>query len=164
MTKIQLFVISILFLVVGACTKEVTPTPYPYTKVFTGTHSKTWKLKFLEQTLNGVVEETFNVPCATDDQYVFYANFERAYKAKVGLNKCDSLELDIVDDAWSFDNASATLIMTLPFFNLIFGLKPDTNLPFIVREAKKNNMELEIFLDRKNTISWRLHFESTNEN
>jgi hypothetical protein len=157
MTKIQLSVISILFLAVGGCTKEVTPTPYPYTKVFTGVHSKTWKLKFLEQTLNGAVEETFNIACSSDDEYTFYANFERAYKSSAGANKCDPRDANVIDDTWGFDNASATLTMILPFFR-------ESSLPFIVREAKKNNMVLEIFIDQKNTESYRIHLESTSEN
>ena len=156
MGKIHLAILSMLLLVVVSCTEEVTPTPYTYTTVFTGENSKTWKVKFLEQTLDGAVEETFNVACSNDDKYIFYANSERGYKATTGSKKCSSDESDVINDSWSFNNASATLTMVLPFFT-------ESSLPFIVREARKNKMELEIFLDEKNTSSYRIHFEATNE-
>lgn len=148
---------SILLILLTSCSEEVTPTPYSYTKVFTGATSKTWIVKFLEQTLDGVVKETFNVSCASDDEYVFYANPERAYKATTSTKKCSTDEPDVINDTWSFNNASATLTMVLPFFSL-------SGLPFIVREAKKNDMVLEIFLDEKKTSSYRIHLESTKEN
>ncbi len=147
----------IVLLVIGACSEDVLPTPYNYTKIFTGETSKTWKLKFLEQTLNGDVEETFNVSCGSDDQYTFYSNAERAYKVTTGTKKCGSDEADAIDDSWSFNNASATLTMILPFFS-------DSSLPFIVREAKKNKLELEFFLDQENTSSYRIHLELSTEN
>jgi len=141
-----------------SCTEEVKPTPYEYAKVFTGVHSKTWKVKFLEQTLNGDVIDTFTVPCATDDQYTFYANPEHAYQAKTGSNKCNAVpEADVITDSWDFNNASATLLMILPFFDAT------SRLPFIVLEAKKDKMVVEIFITEKNTESYRMHFEATNE-
>jgi len=155
MSKIQIAFFGLLILV--ACSEEVIPTPYEYTKVFTGENSKTWKLKFLEQTLNGEVEETFNVDCGSDDQYTFYANAERAYQVITGAKKCDTEEADVIDDTWSFNNASATLTMILPFFT-------DSSLPFIIREAKKNKLELEFFLDQENTSSYRIHLEPSDEN
>lgn len=155
MNKFHIALFGLLFL--GACSEDVLPTPYEYTKIFTGETSKTWKLKFLEQTLNGEVEETFNVSCGSDDSYTFYANAERAYKVTTGTKKCDTGEADVIDDAWSFNNSSATLTMILPFFR-------DSSLPFIVREAKKNKLELEIFLDQENTSSYRIHLEASNEN
>jgi hypothetical protein len=157
MGKINLTIITILLLTASSCSEEEVPAPNPYSKVFTGVNSKTWKVKFLEQTFNGKIEDTFNVPCATDDNYTFYANAERAYKAVTGTQKCSADEPSVIDNSWSFNNASATLSMVLPFFS-------ENSLPFIVREAKKNNMILEIFLDNENTSSYRVHFESTNEN
>ena len=102
------------------------------------------------------MDETFNVACATDDKYTFYANSERGYKATTGSKKCSTDESDVINDSWSFNNASATLTMVLPFFT-------ESSLPFIVRAARKNKMELEIFLDEKNTSSYRIHFEATDE-
>ncbi len=153
------WVIGILQLTgIASCSEELKPTPYVYTKVFTGEHSKTWKVKFLEQTLNGDVIETFTVACASDDQYTFYANPEHAYQAKTGLNKCyTNPEPDVINYSWDFNNASATLSMLLPFFD------PTSSLPFIVLEVKKDNMEVEIFLNEKNTKSYRIHFEATHE-
>ena len=157
MGKIIISAAGLIFFVFSSCTEEITPTPYEYTKVFTGEKSKTWKLKFLEYTLDGKVEETFNLSCASDDQYVFYAGSERAYKAITGSVKCSVDESDVINDTWSFNNASATLTMVLPFFR-------EEGLPFIVREAKKKKLEIEIFLDEANTSSYRMHFEATEEN
>ncbi|MFM9839786.1 MAG: hypothetical protein ACKVOQ_16085 [Cyclobacteriaceae bacterium] len=157
MGKIKVTILLIALLITCSCTKEIVPVPNQSAKVFTGTNSKTWKVKFLEQTLNGKIEDTFNVSCATDDEYTLYANAERAYKATTGSKKCSTNEPSVINDSWSFNNASATLSMILPFFS-------ENSLPFIVREAKKSNMVLEIFLDNTNTSSYRVHFESTSEN
>lgn len=157
MGKLLFYIVGLMFLILGSCSEEITPTPYEYTKVFTGENSKTWKLKFIEYTLDGAVDETFNLSCASDDQYVFYAGSERAYQATTGTQKCSSDESNVINDTWSFNNASATLTMVLPFFT-------ESALPFIVREAKKKKLEIEIFLDEENTSSYRMHFESTDEN
>ena len=148
----------LLLLMIGACTEQITPTPYTYTSVFTGAHSKTWTVKFLEQTQNGEVAETFKLDaCWNDNEYTFYANSEHAFTATSGAAKCSDTEADVINDTWGFNNATATLTMVLPFFT-------ESSLPFIVKEAKKGNMQLEIFLDENNTSSYRIHFESTSEN
>jgi len=144
---------------VFSCKEEVVPTPYTYTKVFTGEHSKTWKAKFFEQTLNGDVVETFSVSCTTDDLFTFTANPEHSYKVTTGSKKCDSspAEGDEIIDTWDFVNATATLQIIFPVFD------PTSRLPFIVREAKKNSMVLEIFFDETGKESYRIHFEVTDE-
>jgi hypothetical protein len=143
---------------VVSCLQDVSPTPYTYTKVFTGEHSKTWKVKFLEQTLNGNVVQTFSVACSTDDEYTFFADPGHSYQAKTGSKKCFTApEADVINDVWSFTNAAASLSMLVPFFD-------DTSpLPFIVLEAKKDKLVTEIFTNEKNTESYRIHFESTAE-
>ena len=148
---------AVVLLFCNSCTEQVTPTPYTYTKVFTGENSKTWKVKFLEYTLDGKVDETFNLTCDANHLYTFYANSERAFEVVAGSNKCTTDEADKITDTWSFNNASATLTMILPFFT-------DSSLPFIVRDARKSKLELEFFLDEENTTSYRIHFEVTKEN
>jgi len=157
MKNIKIIIGCVFLIAVSACTEQITPTPYVYSQVFSGVNSKTWKLKFLEYTQNGNVEETFNLPCALDDLYTFHAGSERAFQATTGSQKCASDESDVINDTWSFNNATATLTMVLPFFT-------ESALPFIVREAKKNKMEVEIFLDQANTASYRMHFEASTEN
>ena len=152
----SLLVLSLTFLGALSCTEENIPKPFVYSKVFTGDISKTWKVKFLEVTTKGQVDDTFTLPCDADHQYTFYANAERAFKVTAGANKCSDTDADVINDAWGFNNATATLSMVLPFFT-------SSSLPFIVREAKKNKMELEIFLDEANTSSYRIHFEPTQE-
>ncbi len=147
-----------LVLLGSSCSEELKPTPYSYTSIFTGENSKTWKLKFLEQTLSGEVVTTFNIDCASDDKYIFYSNTEHIFEAVSGAKKCnDNPEKSVISDSWTFNNASATLTMLLPFFTT------EGTLPFIVREVKKNKMELEIFFDETNTESYRIHFDATDE-
>ncbi len=146
-----------LALLFFSCTEEIKPTPYEYTSIFTGANSKTWELKFVEETLNGDVVDRFNISCASDDEYIFYANTERSYEAVTGSQKCSDGEDDVITTAWSFNNATATLTMLLPFFTT------EGSLPFIVREVKSNKMELEIFFDESNTGSYRIHFDATDE-
>jgi hypothetical protein len=142
-----------------SCKESVTPTPYTYTSVFTGEHSKTWKVKFFEQTLDGAVVETFSISCTTDDLFTFTANPEHTYKVTSGSKKCntDPVEDDVIIDTWDFVNASATMQMIFPIFD------PTGRLPFIVREAKKNSMVLELFFDETGTESYRIHYEATDE-
>lgn len=151
------FVIGIIpVMVIISCSEEVKPTPYEYTKVFTGENSKTWKVKFLEQTLNGEIADRFTVTCAADDQYTFYANAERTQEVATGSKKCGDNEPDLITDSWSFNNASATLLMVIPFL-------ADSSLPMLVKEVSKDKLVLEIFFDQSNTESYRIHFESTHE-
>jgi len=142
-----------------SCKEAVVPTPYTYTKVFTGEHSKTWKVKFFEQTLDGNVVGTFAVSCTTDDLFKFTANSEHSFKVATGSKKCNTspAEDDVILDTWDFVNPSATLQMIFPLFD------PANRTPFIVREAKKNGMVLEIFFDETGKESYRIHFEVTSE-
>ncbi len=142
-----------------SCKDEITPTPYTYTKVFTGENSKTWKVKFLEETLDGEVIETFTIDCASDDKYIFYNNTDRRYEAITGNSKCfdNPEEADTIIDTWTFNNGFATITMILPFFD------PEFSFPFIVREVESDKMELEIFFG-ENRSSYRIHFDATDEN
>jgi hypothetical protein len=154
----SLFSAFVLLVLALSCSEELVPTPYTYTKVFTGENSKTWKIKFLEETYEGKVIERFPLNCATDDEYTFYANSEHTFEALTGTQKCDSTEPGLIEDVWTFTNASATLTMILPFFSV------NSTVPLIVRAADDDEMELEIFLDEENTASYRIHFEVIDEN
>ena len=141
-----------------ACSEEITPTPYTYTKNFTGENSKTWRVNFLEETLNGKVTSTFTLQCASDDRYIFFANTERSFRVTTGNRKCyEDPEPAVINDTWTFNNGNATLTMILPFFT------PDFSLPFIVREVRRNKMELEIFFGDNNSGSYRIHFDAVDE-
>jgi hypothetical protein len=155
---IVLFSAFIVLVSALSCSEELVPTPYTYTKVFTGENSKTWKIKFLEETFEGEVIDRFPLSCAADDKYTFYANSERTFEVLTGTLKCDSTEPGLIEDVWTFTNASATLTMLLPFFSVNFST------PLIVRAADKDEMELEIFFDEANTGSYRIHFEVIDEN
>ncbi len=142
-----------------SCSEEIVPIPYTYTEVFTGENSKTWKIKFLEETLNGKITERFSVRCAVDDRYVFYANTEHKFQALTGALKCSGTsEPNTIDEIWTFTNASATLTMVLPFFS------PDFPVPLIVKDVDSDEMELEYFFNDDNSGSFRIHFEVVDEN
>jgi hypothetical protein len=150
-----LFFSTCLIAAVG-CSEEFTPTPYTYSKIFTGENNKTWKITLIEETLNGDIVDKFLPSCLTDDRYIFYANPERSLEAISGSRKCFEDEADITTDTWSFSNATATLTMILPILS-------DNSLPFIVREADDDDLEVEIFFDETNTGSYRIHFEAIDE-
>jgi len=152
----NLFIVSISVLTVISCSEELKPTPYTYTKIFTGENNKTWKIKLFEETLNGEVIDKFLPSCASDDKFKFYANTEHLFEAVSGSRKCAEDEPDVTSDSWSFSNANATLTMVLPIF-------ADNSLPFFVREADEDDMKVEIFLDETNTASYRIHFEKVDE-
>ncbi|HMG92995.1 MAG TPA: hypothetical protein VK589_23230 [Chryseolinea sp.] len=147
---------SICLVAAVGCSEEFTPTPYTYSKIFTGENNKTWKVTLIEETLNGNIIDKFLPSCLTDDRYVFYANPERSLEAISGSRKCFEDEADITTDTWSFSNATATLTMILPIFS-------DSSIPFKVREAEDDDMEVEIFFDETNTGSYRIHFEAIDE-
>lgn len=155
---INLFSIGIILVLILSCSEELVPTPYTYTKVFTGEKSKIWKIKFLEETLDGKVVDRFSLSCAADDKYTFYSKSEHTLEVLTGTQKCDSTEPALIKDVWTFTNASATLTMILPFFSVSF------TTPLIVRTADDDEMVLEIFLDEENKGSYRIHFEVIDEN
>ena len=138
------------------CSEEFTPTPYTYSKVFSGENNKTWKIILIEETLNGDIVDKFMPSCLTDDRYIFYANPEHSYQATSGSGKCFENEPDVTNDRWTFLNTTATLTMVLPIFS-------DSALPFIVREVDSDDMEIEIYFDATNTGSYRIHFEAIDE-
>ena len=138
------------------CSEEFTPTPYTYSKLFTGENNKTWKITLFEETLDGKVISKFMPSCLTDDRFVFYANSEHSYQAISGSAKCFEDEADTTNDRWTFSNATATLTMILPIFS-------DSALPFTVKEVDGDDMEVEIFFDETNTGSYRIHFEAIDE-
>jgi hypothetical protein len=157
MKKLILYFIALTPIMFSGCTEEVVPTPYTYTKFFTGENSKTWKIKILEETLDGKVIDRFSLSCASDDRYTFFSETGHAFQAVTGNNRCSADEQGLIEDVWTFNNASATLTMVLPFFDVF------SPLPFIVREVDKNGMVLEIFLDQENTNSYRIHLDVVDE-
>jgi len=156
MRPLRCFLFSTCLIAAVGCSEEFTPTPYTYSRIFTGQNNKTWKVTLIEETLNGDIIDKFLPSCLTDDRYIFYANPERSLEAISGSRKCFEDEADITTDTWSFSNATATLTMILPILS-------DNSLPFIVREAEDDDMEVEIFFDETNTGSYRIHFEAIDE-
>lgn len=138
-----------------SCKEEVVPTPYTYTKVFTGENSKTWKLKYIDVTENGERTGRITDACFTDDRYTFYAGAEKLYTVASGTRKCGDEETN-TQSTWGFTNATATLSISIPILS-------SSILPFFVREIDDNDMQLEIFLDEEGIESYRIFFELTDE-
>ena len=46
---------------------------------------------------------------------------------------------------------------------MVLPILAENALPFIVREAEGDDMEIEIFFDETNTSSYRIHFEAIDE-
>jgi hypothetical protein len=161
MKKISLTLFIINALLLGACTEEIKPVSYDYTKIFTGENNKVWKLDKLVLRKAGEGDSQLSLSsCEKDDQYTFYNNAERLFEVTNGTFKCtdDAGEDMLVSYEWTFTNSSATLTMVVPH---VFGYYI---LPFIVKEASKNSMELEIFLDEEASVSYVLFFKVVDEN
>jgi len=143
-----------LILGVASCSEEITPKPFTYPKLFTGEHSKTWKVVLFEETFDSKVVDRFTIPCVADDRYIFYANPERKTECKSGSNRCDPSDPSVFTDSWSYQSGTATLTMLLPIF-------ADFSLPFIVRDLDDDDMVLEIFFEDGG--SYRIHFDAIDE-
>jgi hypothetical protein len=140
----------------ASCSEELNPTPYTFSKYFTGENNKTWKIKLWEETLDGEVIDKFIPNCVTDDEFTFYANSDHLFEATSGSKKCFTDEPALTQNTWTFSNATATLTMVLPLLS-------DNALPYIVREVDDDDMEVEIFFDETNSGSYRIQFEAIDE-
>jgi hypothetical protein len=143
----------------SSCSEDIKPEPFTYSQIFSGKNSKTWKLKSISLIEKGKSDINYSLPnCITDDVYIFYANEERLLEVKEGNSKCSSGDPEVIaTDTWSFVNATASL-------SFVFPLLADIALPYIVKDVNKTNMTLEIYLDEAGTQSYRMKFQSTNEN
>lgn len=153
---VQIMLVGLFALLFTACHETLEPTPYLYTRNFTGEISKTWAITYVEYTENGEVIDRFPIECAEDDDYIFYATTDRLYEVEANALKCSDEEPDTMTDTWSFNNATATLTIILPILS-------SQRLPFIVRKVDKDDLTLEIFLDQEGIESYRIYFELTDE-
>lgn len=154
--RFKLLLLAAVLISVFSCEEELKPKPYTFTKLFTGETSKTWVVRFFEETLNGKVTDNFLPGCIADDQFKFYANTEHLYETTSGTNKCFTDEAGLSTSTWSYTSASATLLMLLPIFS-------DDPLPFFIRDLDSDDLVIEIFLDEKNTASYRIHLKAIDE-
>jgi len=154
--KTTLLILCAGLLTIFSCSEELKPTPYTFTKMFTGENNKTWRVKLFEETLRDTVVSRSLPGCLVDDNFTFYANAEHRYEVKSGSRLCFEDEPALTTSNWTFSNSTATL-------TIIFPLLSDNALPFFVREIDEDDMEIEIFLDDENTESYRIHFSVTDE-
>jgi hypothetical protein len=146
--------------IVTSCSEDIKPTPFTFSKNFTGKSDKTWSLDKFVQRETGKKDQTVALDaCESDDLYKFYANDEKLFEVYNGNKKCATDEDDLlVTYQWSYASANANLTMVAPH---IFG---NLLIPFIVRKVDSDEMQLEIFVNEKNTISYLLYFKVVNEN
>jgi hypothetical protein len=154
--RLKMLLLAVGLISVFSCEEELKVTPYTFTKLFTGETSKTWGVSFFEETLNGKVTDNFLPSCIADDHFKFYANTEHLYETTSGTNQCFADEPGLSSSTWSYTSSSATMLMLLPIFS-------DDPLPFFVRKVDSDDLEIEIFLDEKNTSSYRIHLKSIDE-
>jgi len=145
-------------LTVISCSEDFTPTPFTFTKLFTGENNKTWTIDLIEISVDGNVVDRFAEDCLKDDRFIFHANDEHSYEAHSGRSKCFQVEPepDFVLDTWSYSSATATLTFVIPRVS-------DISRPYFVREVDEDDMIVEFFFDQANTESARIHFEAIDE-
>jgi hypothetical protein len=153
---VQIFLFGLVGWFASSCREDIEPTPYLYTRYFTGEISKTWAMTLVEYTEDGEVIDRFAIDCAKDDEYIFYATSDRLYEVNSNVDKCFEEEEDTLIDTWSFNNASAQLTIILPILS-------SQQLPFIVRKVDDDDLTLEIFLDQEGIESYRIYFKLTDE-
>lgn len=142
-----------------SCTEEVKPKPFEYSKLFTGANSKTWAITRAVIREKGKESELTLTSCEKDDRYIFYANEEKLFEVSNGVTKCDEEEdALLVSYVWGFSNANASLTMVIPH---IFG---NFIIPFIVKKADDDEMELEVYADLENTVSYGVYFQVVGQN
>lgn len=137
-----------------SCKEKIEPTPFDYTKIFSGETSKTWNLKSIAFQNTGDPDWKLSDPCWSDDKYIFHRDDERKFEFKTGSNKCDPAEGSFtITDTWSFNNANATLFFIIPIL-------ADFPLPYTVVDVDKNDLELQIYFDDAGSQSYQIKFES----
>lgn len=156
MKKLIQYMVLISMTILLSCQEKLEPTPFTFSKYFSGENSKTWKIEYFEETLDGEVLDRFPLPCSTDDQFTFHSTTDKALEIKTGSKRCNEDEPATLIDSWSYKSSTATLLMMLPAFTI------EGSLPFIVREVDSDEMTLEIF-DEEGTGSYRIHFEAIDE-
>jgi hypothetical protein len=158
--KILIFAFSALVTIALSCSEDIKPTPFTFSKNFTGKSDKTWTVDKLVLRETGKKDQTLALnSCESDDLYKFYANDEKLFEVYNGSKKCATDEDDLmVTYQWSYASANANLTMVVPH---IFG---NFVIPFIVKKVDSDEMQLEIFLNEGNTISYLLYFKVVSEN
>jgi hypothetical protein len=159
--KLSFFVFfALVIIATTSCSEDVKPTPFTFSKNFTGDNDKTWSIDKLVLRETGKKDQTLSLEtCESDDQYKFYANDEKLFEVYNGNKKCATDEDDLIlSYQWSYASANANLTMVVPH---IFG---NFLIPFIVKKVDSDEMQLEVFLNEENTISYLLYFKVVNEN
>lgn len=132
------------------CAEKWEPKPLTVTQLIAGTEKKVWKFHSIEIIDEGEVEGPISVneiylPCARDNEYVFYNNEEKTFEYTSGAIKCTNDEPEVLlDYFWSYTTANATFEFPLPLelFGAIYIL------PFTVKKLTDTEMVLEVYFSK----------------
>jgi hypothetical protein len=158
---IKKFTIMVFLFGIISCSEDIKPTVYNYSQIFTGKTKRTWVINQIVQRQTGKKDKSLSLnPCGMDDKYIFYSNDEKLYEVNNGTSVCNGDDADplLVSYTWSFNNANASLTIVMPH---VFG---NFLIPFTVLKATKDEMDLEVFFDQKNTVSYVFILKSSGEN
>lgn len=147
------FLIVVSLVCLAACSEELDVNPPTFTKLISGTESKTWRVDEVIVKRDGIEDRDYMQVwslCEKDDRYTFYANAEKKFEISNGPRLCEDEPQIYVDYTWSFVNAGA--ILTIPFPR-IFG---NFLVPFTVLEVNETDMRLQIFLDEDTEVSFEI--------
>ncbi len=153
-------------IIISSCSEDIEPTPFTFSKNFTGNNDKTWRIEKLVLRVKDKKDQTLSLSsCESDDLYKFYANDEKLFEVYNGSTTCDTDGDGIPDEDdllvsynWSYASANANLTMVVPH---VFGYFV---IPFIVKKVDSDEMQLEVFANDERTISYGLYFKLVNEN
>jgi hypothetical protein len=145
-----------IFSLLLSCSEPLKVVPITYSQIFSGKTKKTWTIRSIQSIENGKGTQTFSLDaCVYDDQYVFYNDFGKTFQVLGGSNKCNDSDADVlVDNNWSFVNATATLTMIVPILS-------DQPLPFTVKEVDATKMTVDIYIDDAKTSAYRFNFKTS---
>jgi len=137
---------ALVYLLTG-CAEKWEPKPLTVTQLIAGTEKKVWKFHSIEIIDEGEVDGPISVnelylPCARDNEYIFYNNEEKTFEYTSGAIKCGNSEPDVLlEYEWSYTTANATLEFPLPLelFGAIYIL------PFTVKTLTETEMVIEVY-------------------
>jgi hypothetical protein len=160
--------LSLTFVLLG-CAEKWEPKPLTVTRMIAGAEKKVWKFSSIEIIDEGetdgepITARDLFLPCARDNEYVFYNNEEKTYEYTSGTIKCSPTESNIlIEHVWSYTTANATFEFALPL--ALFG--DIYILPFTVKKLTETEMVLEVYFSKvyvdETDASFRLVLRSDN--
>lgn len=137
-------------LLLTGCAEQWEPKPLTMTQLIAGKEKKVWKFHSIEIIDEGEIEGPISaselyLPCARDNEYIFYNNEDKTYEYTSGTIKCTPTEENILlEHFWSYRAAGSTFEFALPL--ALFG--DIYILPFTVKKLTETEMILEVYFSK----------------